>query len=100
MIRRIPLEAVIWTAGLIALACTDPNAPGLFDLCVFKWVGFDGCPGCGLGHAVAHLFRGEWLASWHAHPLGGPALLVLTGRIATLVRAAWRASPTPSSHPM
>ncbi|MEM1097089.1 MAG: DUF2752 domain-containing protein [Bacteroidota bacterium] len=100
MIRRIPFEAVIWTAGLIALACTDPNEPGLFELCAFKWVGFEWCPGCGLGHAVAHLFRGEWLASWNAHPLGGPALLILVGRIATLVRDAWRSSSPASSHPI
>ncbi|GAB5520997.1 MAG: hypothetical protein RhofKO_32480 [Rhodothermales bacterium] len=97
MTRRLPLEALIWTAGLIALACTNPNAPGLFDLCVFKWLGFSGCPGCGLGHAIAHLFRGEWLASWQAHPLGVPALLVLVGRIVTLLRAARRPSPTLST---
>ena len=90
-LRRIPMEAFIWTAGLVALACTDPNQEGLFGLCMFKWIGLPFCPGCGLGHAVAHLFRGELLASFQAHPLGLLALGVLSHRIVTLVRQAFTA---------
>lgn len=93
-LRRIPPEAVVWTAGLVALACTDPNAGGLFDLCLFKAMGFSFCPGCGLGHAVAHLFRGEWIASFHAHPLGLPAVAVLGHRIGTLVRPVLTTAPS------
>ncbi|WP_456427823.1 DUF2752 domain-containing protein [Rhodocaloribacter sp.] len=94
-LRRIPPEAVLWTTGLIALACTDPNAESLFGLCVFKALGFEFCPGCGLGHAVAHLFRGEWAASFAAHPLGPFAVVVLSGRVGSLVRQALRLPDPP-----
>lgn len=68
------------------MAAMDPAGAHLFSLCPLDALGFNFCPGCGLGHAVAHLARGEIVASLHAHPLGGPAVLVLTHRIARLVR--------------
>lgn len=79
--RHFPVEALVWTAALVALACTDPHAEGLLDLCVAKWLGLPGCPGCGLGHSIAFLVRGAWLLSWQAHPLGGFAVIVLVHRI-------------------
>lgn len=85
---RLSPEAFVWTAGLIALAATDPAAEGLVQGCLFRWLGVEACPGCGLGHAVAHLFRGAFIASFEAHPLGGFAVLVLVARIITLVREA------------
>lgn len=95
-LRRIPLEAAIWTAGLVAMACADPEAPGLLDGCLFRWLGVEWCPGCGLGHAVGHLFRGEWTASLEAHSLGWFAVLVLGGHVIQLV---WKAftQPLPSA---
>ena len=87
-LRRIPPEAAIWAAGLVALACTGPNAEGLFGLCLFKAMGFSFCPGCGLGHAVAHLFRGDFMLSFQAHPLGVFAVGMLGHRIVTLSRLA------------
>ncbi|GIV58628.1 MAG: hypothetical protein KatS3mg042_1541 [Rhodothermaceae bacterium] len=88
VMQRIPVEALVWTAGLAALACMDPEAEHLFSLCLFKNLGLPFCPGCGLGHAVAYLVRGDLAASWQAHPLGVPAVLMLTGRIVALVRQA------------
>jgi len=74
-------EALCWVTGLVLLAFLDPEAPHLFSFCPFSWVFENGCPGCGLGHAIAFLYRGQWLASWHAHPLAVPALFLLTRRI-------------------
>lgn len=88
-LRYIPWEAVFWTLGLLAMACADPDAPGLIDGCLFQWLGVERCPGCGLGHAVAYLTRGEVVASFRAHPLGIPAVAVLTGHIARLVHEAF-----------
>lgn len=85
-VRRPPWELLFWIAALVALASTNPHEPGLIELCVFKWVGLPRCPGCGLGHAIAHLFHGEWALSFQSHPLGIPALVLLTGRILTLGR--------------
>ncbi len=84
--RRALWEAAFWTAALAALAVTDPATDGLFSLCVLKAVGAAWCPGCGLGHAIAHLLDGAWAASFEAHPLGLPALLVIAGRIGVLAR--------------
>lgn len=88
LLRTIPVEAYIWTAGLIALACTNPNHVGLFDLCLFKKLGLPFCPGCGLGHSISFLFRGQISSAFSAHPLGPFAVFVLVGRILTLSREA------------
>nr|WP_262921605.1 DUF2752 domain-containing protein [Pontibacter ruber] len=80
------LEAVCWIAGVGLLALLEPADGHLFSLCAFSWVLEGGCPGCGLGHSIAYLFRGEWQASWEAHPLGLPALFILAYRVFALVR--------------
>lgn len=87
-LRDVPLEAYFWAAGLLAMAAMDPTGEYLFSLCPLDALGLSICPGCGLGHAVAYLARGEVVASFHAHPLGGPAVLVLLHHIARLVRRA------------
>jgi hypothetical protein len=89
-VRHVPREAWIWAVALGALACTDPTAPPLVRLCPLDALGATWCPGCGLGHAVAHLLRGHLAASWAAHPLAAPAVLLLGARIATGLREAAR----------
>jgi len=83
--RTIPLEAMIWTAGLAILAVAGPYLEGRFTVCIPTLMGFDFCPGCGLGTSVAYLLRGDLASSWAAHPLGVPAVLILGGRIASLL---------------
>jgi hypothetical protein len=80
------LEAVCWITGVGLLALMEPAKEHLFSLCPFSLVLEGGCPGCGMGHSIAYLFRGEWVASWEAHPLGFPALLILAYRVYILVR--------------
>jgi len=89
-LRRFPVEALFWAAALAALAAADPRGEGLVSLCVLKAVGWPFCPGCGLGHSVAYLFRGEPGLALAAHPLGPFAVVVLAGRVVTLAREAWR----------
>lgn len=91
--RRLPFEVLAWTAGLLVLALTDPQAPPLVDLCLFKRLGLP-CPGCGLGHAIAWLFRGEWTLAVQTHPLAPLAVAVLVGRVVSLLR------PTVFHHPL
>jgi hypothetical protein len=79
-------EATCWVLGMLALVLMDPAGAHLFSLCPLSWVLEAGCPGCGLGHSIAFLFRGDWQASWEAHPLGVPALLILGWRIIILLR--------------
>jgi hypothetical protein len=82
-IRAVPLEAVFWTAALIAAASIDPQAPGGINLCLIEHLGLP-CPGDGLGTGIAHLVRGQWSASWAAHPLAGPVVGVLLYHIGSL----------------
>ena len=80
------MEAACWVLGIGLLALMNPTGVHYFSLCPLSWVLEEGCPGCGLGHSIAFLFRGEWLASWEAHPLGVPALFILGRRIFSLLR--------------
>lgn len=83
---RLPLEALVWLAGMVLIALPDPTVVRTWTLCLFEttglisWLGLEVCPGCGLGHAVAYLFRGQLAASLAAHPLGIPVVVILIGR--------------------
>jgi hypothetical protein len=79
-------EVLLWITGVGVLAAMDPVGDHLFSFCPFSWVLKDFCPGCGLGHSIAFLFRGEILASWKTHPLGIPAVAVLLLRCINLLR--------------
>lgn len=73
-----------WTVALVALAFYHPNQQSHFTLCPLHNLGFDFCPGCGLGRSIAWLFKGEVVQSWKAHPLGIFSVIVLTYRIISL----------------
>ncbi len=78
--RRL-LEAWIWIAALIALSLTNPQGEGHLSLCPIKNIGWSFCPGCGLGHSISWLFRGEINQSIQSHPLGIIAVGILLFRI-------------------
>lgn len=90
-LSAVPLEAVFWTAALVAAASIDPQASGGINLCLIEHLGLP-CPGDGLGTSIAHLVRGQWAASWNAHPLAGLVIGVLMLHIAGLCRASARPS--------
>lgn len=83
--RILPLEAVVWTAALVALAFTDPDAPARLRLCLLDHLGVP-CPGCGLGRSIAATLHGDLTAAFALHPLGPVAFLVLAARVVTLAR--------------
>jgi len=87
-IRRFPVEAAVWIAGLGAMAVLDPTGEGQ-TWCLFARLGIEICPGCGLGHAVALLARGEWAASVASHPLAVPVVLGVSMRVVQLLRDAY-----------
>lgn len=82
------IEAVVWSVGLVAMGLMDPEGAQLVSLCPLDALGLSFCPGCGLGHAVAYLARGDLTASVQAHPLGLPAVLILSVHVARLLRSA------------
>jgi len=83
-VKQVPLEALAWSAALLYLAWMDPSGEH-FSLCPLKHFGFSFCPGCGLGHSISLLFHGEWKESFHTHPLGIFAVIILTYRIVELL---------------
>ena len=85
---KLDREAYIWILGLLCLALMAPDARDHFSLCVFKSLGFELCPGCGLGRSIAYLFESEFSQSFQTHPLGSFAIMVLAGRIVSLVMKA------------
>jgi hypothetical protein len=84
---RIHFELCAWSICLLLLALSDP-ASDHFTLCVFNLAGIDFCPGCGIGHSIAWLFRFEFERSVECHILGMPALLILLFRILHLLTSA------------
>jgi hypothetical protein len=81
----IGFEAAIWLIGLIYLAFLNSPAESHFTICPFANIGIDFCPGCGLGRSISYIFKGDFSASIHSHPLGIFALIIIINRIITLI---------------
>ena len=82
--KLLGLEALIWICGLTYLAIHIPESSH-FTICPLKNLGVDFCPGCGLGNSISYLFRGDIISSFHSHPLGIFALIILIFRIITII---------------
>ena len=84
IVRFATAEITLWTLGLIALFFVG-DLPGP-SFCLFKWMGFEHCWGCGLGHAVHDALHMNFARSFAHHPLGIPVLAVILGRMMSLAR--------------
>ena len=78
-------ELAAWVISIVLLATMDPHLDAHFSFCLFHFVGIPFCPGCGLGHSISFLFRGELHNSFSAHPLGLFAVLVILFRVYQLI---------------
>ncbi|MBS1668047.1 MAG: DUF2752 domain-containing protein [Bacteroidetes bacterium] len=73
---KIYFEQIAWAMALLFLYFVDiPKEAGSF--CIFKLIGFQSCPGCGIGHAIHYALHFDWAQSFHAHVLGIPATLAI-----------------------
>jgi len=79
-------EIIAFGAGLLALALMNPETAQGPGFCLFERLGVPYCPGDGLGHSIAYLFRGDIYNSIHANILGPLTVIILLGRIAHLWR--------------
>ncbi len=86
ILKRNNLEALIWIVGITFLALSDPHKESHYSLCLLKNSGMGFCPGCGLGHSIGFLFRGEILNSFKSHPLGIIAIIILSYRVFSLLK--------------
>lgn len=57
-----------------------------FTLCPIKNLGFNFCPGCGIGHSIHYAMTLNIRESFLHHPLGFFALLILLSRIFKLIK--------------
>jgi hypothetical protein len=84
MSRAVPFPAV--AALAYAAAAVQAARPLLPEngptLCPFRLLTGLPCPGCGMGHAVVFALRGDFSASFAAHPLGLPLLALWTAWLA------------------
>jgi hypothetical protein len=86
---HIPIELLLWIFGLILLAAADLRhdlSGHHMTLCPLANLGFNWCPGCGLGRSIAHLLHGNVVASWNFHWFGLPALVIICYRVYTLMK--------------
>lgn len=79
-IKSFPVELTFWVLALVLLATANPHEHH-FSLCPLANLGFDWCPGCGLGRSITALFHGDLNASLAHHWLGIPALIMIGYRI-------------------
>ena len=79
-------ELIFWVVSISALAIMEPGTDPHYSLCIFKFFGFDFCPGCGLGHSISFLFHGDIKASFASHPLGIFAVVIILSRIYKLLQ--------------
>ncbi len=77
-------EAFIWLLAILILAFSEPGINHL-SICPLANLGFEFCPGCGLGRSVSLLLHGEFDASLRMHYLGLFATGILTFRIIQLL---------------
>ena len=86
LLSRIPLELIFWIGALLGIFMIDPYDSHHLSLCPLDNLGFEWCPGCGLGRAMSLLTHGEIQASWSMHPLAMFAYAVIVFRIFELIR--------------
>jgi len=87
--KIIGLEASVWISALLYLAFIHIPGETHFTICPIKNLGFDFCPGCGLGNSVSYIFHGDFYRSFTTHPLGLFAIVILLLRIIFLIKNNW-----------
>lgn len=89
LLRRMPFELFFWITALVLLGMAEPEVHGQahhFSLCPLANMGFDWCPGCGIGRSITQLLHGNIAESVTLHWFGIPALMILFYRIIQLGR--------------
>lgn len=82
----VGIEALAWILALLYFAFVNLPAETHFTICPFANIGIDFCPGCGLGNSISYIFNGNLPASFHSHPLGIFALVIIIFRIITIIK--------------
>lgn len=84
--KLLSLEGIIWIVSLIYLASFTESNQQHFTICPLSNLGFEHCPGCGLGKSISMIFNGNIFESFDFHLLGIPALIIILFRISQLIK--------------
>lgn len=76
-------EWMVLLSGLLFVVFLDPFSQSI-SFCPIDRLGFDFCPGCGLGKSVALAARGHLSASLQSHPMGLIAVFIIITRIGSI----------------
>lgn len=91
--RQIPLELVFWITALVLLGwgtTMGSDAEPHFTFCPLANLGFNWCPGCGIGRSISHLLHGHVEESITQHWFGIPALIIILYRTGSLMKMTYR----------
>lgn len=73
-------EWIVFVLGLVLLGTMNPYAVAS-SWCFIDLIGFTFCPGEGLGHSIAFIFRGEIIKSVEANLMGPFVVIGLSFRV-------------------
>lgn len=79
-------EIAAFGFGLLLLALMNPETTMGPGLCLLENLGFQYCPGDGLGHSISYTFRGDISNALKANILGPLSLFILGSRIVYLIK--------------
>jgi hypothetical protein len=80
--HRVLKEPLIWFLALVVLYFIYPVSPGDFSICIYKYLGWENCWGCGIGKSLSCAMHGELTESFEYHTLGIFILPLMMSRIA------------------
>jgi len=78
------MELICWLSALLFLYFMDPERD-VISWCIFKIIGFNACPGCGIGHSIHAALHLQLALSINEHPFGIPAVFIMLNRIRLLI---------------
>ena len=70
------LQPLSWMIVLVALYFMDRDSTS-GSLCLFRFLGWENCPGCGIGHSISEALHFNFSKSFEAHIMGLPATFLL-----------------------
>jgi len=86
VMRYFDLELLFWIIALVYLLVINPENSNHFSFCPIKNLGFEFCPGCGLGKGISYFLHFHIKAAFFAHPLSVFATVLIISRIMVLTK--------------
>ena len=74
------LEIIFWISGMVLIFFMNTES-NQATLCVFRFIGFNHCPGCGIGHSIHHALHFQFWQSYQSHWMGLPSVVIIFFRI-------------------